>query len=406
MKTIFIFAYYSYKDPVFQSAVLPYFVDFPNKEAFRFILITFEQKKYRTNKQERRDIDAFLKKQNIQWYNVNWHSGRFKLIKKAYDFTVGMLLSSWIIIRHQVDIIYSEAFPGAIITHILSRIFRKPHMIHSFEPHTEYMVEGGVWASSSWEARLLGRFEKVIARKASVIMTATRAMIERFKKEGVTSTIIRVPSCVDIQHFQYMPDARQQIRSQLGITDSECVIVCIGKMGGMYWQEEIFAFFRACLVQDSRFRFLFYTPDEQEKICNYAEQYQISKDRLSIGFLRREQVPAHLSAADFGLVHVHQYPSKRFCSPIKDGEYWACGLPIIIPKGVSDDFKFAEEEQIGFVLDGSTEKSFSTVAQQLLSVWQDKTAYASMRERCRKFVEADRNVARYQEIYRNTFLKN
>lgn len=405
MKTIFIFAYYSYFDPVFQSAVLPYFTNFPQKDQFKFVLITFEQKKYRTTNKQRLAIKEFLFQQNIRWYNVNWHSGKFKLIKKIYDFLVAFFLSAWIIVKHRVDIIYSEAFPGAIITHFLSRLFRRPHIVHSFEPHTEYMVEGGVWKKNSWEAKLLRHFEKEIAHKAYAIMTATGAMAERLRKDGVKAKIIRVPSCVDTQHFTFLPKARQEVRKMLNIPDSECVIICIGKMGGMYWEAEIFRFFQACLLQDQRFRFLFYTPDDQNKISQYARQYSIPENKITSGFLKRDEVPQYLSAADFGLVPVHQYPSKRFCSPIKDGEYWACELPIVIPAGVSDDFEFVKEKCLGFVLDDTSDASFIKAAQAIIKTWQDEVGNEEMRERCRKFVKADRDVAVYKEVYKKIFLQ-
>ena len=402
-KVIFIFAYYSYKDPVFQSAVLPYFIMFPEKEKFIFVLLTFEQRKYRTNQDERTAIAAHLKQNNIVWYNVNWHSGRFKVIKKVYDFIVAITLSAWIIYKHKVDIIYSEAFPGAIISHILSRVFSKPHIVHTFEPHTDYMVEGGVWANTSWESRLLLRFERKVAKKASVIMTATGAMIERLRNEGVKANIIRVPSCVDLQHFKFMPHARSHLRKSLGIDEGECVIIYIGKMGGMYWEEEIFKFFAVCLSVSSTFRFLFYTPDDPEKVQQLASKYAIPNDKLSYGFLSRDEVPQYLSAADFGLVPVRQYSSKRFCSPIKDGEYWACGLPIIIPSGVSDDYIFAREKNIGLVLDEIKDTSFEKVAVDILRIWKDTPALSVMRNDCREFVEKDRSIAFYQEFYKDVF---
>jgi len=155
MKTIFIFAYYSYKDPVFQSAVLPYFTDFPEKEKFRFVLLTFEQRQHRLSAQAQKKIKEELKHHRIFWQHAYWHSGRFKPLKKAFDFLWGITLSIYLILRNNADIIYSEGFPGAIIGHYLSLLTGKKHIVHTFEPHADYMIESGIWSADSWEARLI-----------------------------------------------------------------------------------------------------------------------------------------------------------------------------------------------------------------------------------------------------------
>jgi hypothetical protein len=44
-------------------------------------------------------------------------------------------------------------------------------------------------------------------------------------------------------------------------------------------------------------------------------------------------------------------PSKRFGTPVKDGEYWACGLPIVIMPDISDDSQIVSDENAGVVLE-------------------------------------------------------
>ena len=68
--------------------------------------------------------------------------------------------------------------------HHLAKFFNLPHMVHSFEPHTQYMIEAGVWSESSWEAKLLGRYEVKIAKNCSHIFTATQEMMKRIRSWG------------------------------------------------------------------------------------------------------------------------------------------------------------------------------------------------------------------------------
>lgn len=401
-KTILIFAYYSFRDPVFQSAVLPYFKNFPQKNTYCFYLLTFEQEKYSMSAQEAKRVKADLLKHNIIWKRRQWHSGYFKLPKKLYDLLAGIIASVWLVKVKHIDCIYSEGFPGAVIAHFVSKICRIAHIVHTFEPHTDYMVEGGVWKKTSWEAKFLRYFEAKVGENAYAILTATDAYIQQLKKHGIKAQIYRVPSCVDIEHFKFNQAARQEIRDALSIQHDEIVIVYIGKTGGMYWDKEIFEFFSLCLQENRLFRFLFFTTEPPENIATARIKYGIPEDKLYVKYVRREDMPKYLSAADWGLVPVCQYPSKRFCSPIKDGEYWACGLPLIIPENISDDFSYAIEHEIGVVLKSTAQDDMKSGIECMkkFSMMHGKEEVAV---RARSFVLADRNVKIYQLLYKEMF---
>ena len=63
-----------------------------------------------------------------------------------------------------------------------------------------------------------------------------------------------------------------------------------------------------------------------------------------------EKINEYLAAADFGITLVKPVPTKLYCTPIKDGEYWATGLPVVITKDISDDSKIIEQNNTGYVL--------------------------------------------------------
>ncbi|MCP4437720.1 MAG: glycosyltransferase family 4 protein [Aureispira sp.] len=404
-KTIFIFAYYSYKDPVFQSAVLPYFENFPNKDQFRFILLNFEQDQYRTSTAERTTIRQHLAQHNIIWYNTKWHSGRFKLIKKAFDFSWGLLLSLFLVIRYRAKAIYTEAFPGAIIGHILAKVTFRKHMVHTFEPHADYMVEAGEWSDTGWETKLLRSFERKVAKRCSHIFTATDGMIERIKEWGTNAQMHRVPSCVDLKTFEHQSQLGASLKKEHKIPESACVLVYLGKFGGYYWEEELFQLFAACERLDNQeFYYCIFTPEDHAGPIQYFEQYGIPKNKYLIKTLQKADVPAHLSMANIGISAVRPFPSKRFCSPIKNGEYWACGLPILTVKEVADDFIFAERHQLGIVMPDLTESSIFNAAKDIVNWYQQQNA-VEVSQRCVDFVNKDRNVETYRKLYASIFEK-
>lgn len=361
MTTIFVFAYYSYKDPVFQSAVLAY-LQVLKSPHLRFIILTWEQGQFRIDKTEKRQLREALLESNIVWHNTTWHSGRFKLLKKAFDLVKGVVLSGFLIAKYRAKTIYSEGFPGAIIGHYLSILTRTPHVIHTFEPHADYMMESGVWRKNSWEYKLLTLLEMRIAKRAERIITATRAYKEVLKSRLGRDNIAVVPSCVDTNHYKFDIRKRDEIRQDLGIHDNQIVVVYLGKVGGMYMDDEIFQFFNYCLrLKNDNFFFFLFTNEELARITCDLNRFEIPLTKVLVKHLAKPEVPAYLSAADIGFCGIRPTPSRRYSSPIKNGEYWACGLPVLVPHGISDDYVLADEYGIGFSFKEIVDIKFSVL---------------------------------------------
>ncbi|MFK7900658.1 MAG: glycosyltransferase [Cyclobacteriaceae bacterium] len=403
-KRIFIFAYYSYNDPVFQSAVLPYFLNFPEKELYQFILLTFEQKKFSLSTNERKEVEKKLLNHNIVWHRTKWHSGQLKIIKKAFDLSWGIIYSLYLVLKNKAQIVYSEGFPGAIISHFITRITRRKHIIHTFEPHTDYMIESGIWKAKSWEAVLLNKYEKKVALSADLIMTATEAYKKKIVNWGLNQEkIMIVPSCVDTSLFQYNSNDRKEIRNRLNINDNDIIITYLGKFGGMYTEKEFFDFANSCVSNHPaiKFHFWIFTSHSLDVIKGWISNYDnITEKHFLINKLTREEVPKYLSASDVGFVGVKQYPSKRFCSPIKDGEYWSCGLPILIPENISDDFVFTKENELGIVIKKLEEKEYVKSIQEFI---EKKDIFS--KEKIRNFILSNRDIRNFQKKYHEVFSK-
>jgi hypothetical protein len=92
-------------------------------------------------------------------------------------------------------------------------------------------------------------------------------------------------------------------------------------------------------------------------------------------------MPDWLSAADLGIVAVPPLPAQRFRSPIKVGEYLACGLPYIVCRGVSEDDLWAERYGVGVVIDAFTREAVWRKADRIRALLaEEKTG---LRSRCR-----------------------
>src|SRR5690606_16912262 len=94
--------------------------------------------------------------------------------------------------------------------------------------------------------------------------------------------------------------------------------------------------------------------------------------------------------SDIGFCGVRPIRSQRFSSPIKNGEYLACGLPIIIPKGVSDDYLIVELEKIGLVFIEIEQISFANLL-ELKNINKEKIRKIAIQKRSLELVKKQYN---------------
>src|SRR5690606_18802981 len=67
-------------------------------------------------------------------------------------------------------------------------------------------------------------------------------------------------------------------------------------------------------------------------------------------FVENKFIADYIGLADFAITPFVPVPSKRYGSPIKTGEYWAVGLPVIITKDISTDSDIISQNNCGYVL--------------------------------------------------------
>ena len=105
---------------------------------------------------------------------------------------------------------------------------------------------------------------------------------------------------------------------------------------------------------------------------------------------------------DFALCPVKPVPTKKYCSPIKTGEYWSMGLPVVITDNISNDSTIIEQNNAGHVLRSLNENEYSKAVEHINELLKEDPAELSIR--IRKLAEQYRNfdIARkiYSEIYR------
>lgn len=196
-----------------------------------------------------------------------------------------------------------------------------------------------------------------------------------------------------------------KMRAQLGIKEDEIALIYLGKFGGMYWDEELFTLFRACYRRAPElYHFIILSQDDLLKLREKLRAAGIPDERAHLAFVPLNQVPAYLAASDMGICAVRQFPSKRYCSPIKDGEYWANGLPVAIPTGVSDDYELTRENGLGVVIEETSTLGLELAAEDIHKWFQQHQA-SEVRARTRDFAARDRDVKVFRGVLNELFVE-
>jgi glycosyltransferase involved in cell wall biosynthesis len=221
-----------------------------------------------------------------------------------------------------------------------------------FEPHSLYMAEMGIWRTRGVKYRLVRFLEVLQMRRQDVLIVPTQAVKDHAIGHGRRRPCHLQGITIDVAAAAHDPSARDELRTRYGLHGST-VLAYVGKFGGIYHDLEAYGAFMLRMADvEPLMKFLVITQAEWCGRMEALSDLDRIRDRiLAIPPVPPVELPRWLSAADFGVIAVPPTPSQAFRTPVKSAYYWAAGLPIIIPRGVSDDHVVADLEDVGVVVD-------------------------------------------------------
>lgn len=377
-----VFIYHSFKDPLFQNLVFQYIKTLASSGPYRFYLITYEQEKFKISKPEQETIKQELAKLGIYWYPLTYHSGKFILIKKLYDFSAAFFLISFLKFTKRIKLIFAFTNLSASISIVCAKLLKLKSLIYCYEPHTDYLVELGEWQQSSLKYKLSNYIEKYAGIEADFVLASTKYVVEELYKWNAKGKIYRAPVCIDESDFYFRPAGRKRIRNKYQITNRK-VFLYIGKFGGLYYKQEVALLCSSVKQYIPDAFFLIVTSNPYKEVYQwFVEEGLKNSDFAITSNLTNEEIKEYISAADIGLSTVPPSPSQKFRSPTKVAEYLMCGIPYVTCRGVSEDDIYAEQFNVGVVL---KEYSSEEVKKNIFKLeFLMNEAKAEQQNRCRK----------------------
>jgi len=392
MKALYI-TYMSLTEPLSYSQVLSYLNGLAQRNTLINIL-SFEKEEFCT-KEKINEIKRGLGKVGIKWSFLRYHKNP-QFLAKTWDILSGVFVSFFIALKERVDVIHARnticAFMG-----ILPVLVLKKSLIFDMRGFmAEEYADANLWEKSSLIYKVVNKLERYFAQKAdeNIVLTekARDYLIDNYLVNSKNINIIS--TCVNLEQFK-----RREWLCGLDLPDSKrFTIIYTGSLGTWYMLQEMLSFFNILYKSDPDAVFIILTQTEKRIIKSYIPEGLIKNIRIEI--TRPEQVPDFLNTADAGIFFIKPCLSKMFSCPTKFAEYLACGLPVVINKGIGDTEKIVRDNRIGVIIENFTEEGYRLGIERLRALLKEGNA---LKERCvevaGRYFSLEQGIDRYSKVY-------
>ncbi len=394
MRTLLFLDYWSLNEPLTQATVLPTLrMVLDEGLADRIVLVTVERSTAPAGPPMTHMAGVV---------HVPLHATRFPVrpIARAMDLLRMVPRIAAIVREQKVDAIMARGVVAGGFARSVHQRTGIPYAVDYFEPHAEYMADVGEWSRQGLLYRALNRSIAAQWRSAVRCISVTRNFQRMCIAAGAVPDRLLVAPCpVDAERMVYNAADRTRLRSALGWQDA-IVGVYAGKFGGLYHRERSFAAFAAAQrIVGAGFGLIILTSEPEEQVREGLAAAGFAGDRSLVRYARHEEVPAHLSAADFAFAPYRGTPSSACISPMKIGEYWANGLPVLLTRGVGDDSAIIADEPLAGALFDPEGDDITTALPRILEVLN----VPDQRERTSALAVKYRSMALTMNAYRETF---
>ena len=302
--------------------------------------------------------------------------------------------------KHLIDIILCR---GALAGSLGYKLWKKTNIefiVESFEPHSQYMVEAGTW--SVWDPRYIIQryFENKQKKHAVGLMPVSLNYKNKLLSEGIEEERIQLLPCtVDVDVFKPGEDS-MQIRDRLGFSKDQIIGIYVGKFGDIYLDKETFYIFQKSFQYfGPDFRLIILSPQSGQSIMERVHSYKLDPDKVTVSYVDVVGLKNFLDIADFAYCTVRPGYSRLFCCPVKNGEYWAMGLPVVIPQGIGDDSELIDQLDAGVVLHNFEETHLIDCFDELKNILKEPNHKIRIRELAKKY----RSREHIQRVYAHFF---
>lgn len=402
-RRVLFISYNGMLEPLGQSQVIPYLRELA-KRGVRFTLLSFERPSAFTTegRLQSDQLRRQLSLQGIEWHWLPYHQ-RPSVPATIYDVVAGLRKASSLVKRNRIEMVHARSHIPAAIALGLKRRFGTKMIFDLRGLMAEEYVDAEHWREDGVPYRITKASERRMFASTDAVVTLTERIWPIIKEwDGLRGRAVHhevIPCCTDLSLFKFSEEDRAQRRSELGLGD-RFTVVYSGSLDGWYLTEKMADFFASLVRRRPDAHLLWLTKGNHDRVKDLMRGRNITADNFSVLAVASAEVPSYLAAADAGLAFIKRCLSKLASSPTKNGEYLACGLPLIINAGVGDSDSLIDDWNAGVLIKDFTDEEYGTAIIKL----EEMVAHPDVRQRARMVAEQlfDLNtigVERYSGLY-------
>jgi glycosyltransferase involved in cell wall biosynthesis len=250
--------------------------------------------------------------------------------------------------RRGIRRLYARGIWGPVVLLLSGRVSEIPYV---YDVRGALVDETIAARSAKWKAWLFAAIERWCIRRAYRVSAVSTPLASDVAARFGRADIVVIPSCVRLSATNATPDSIRDIRANLGLHPSAIVLVY---SGGLDYYQQVPEMLELWwhLLSEADLRFLLLTNEAPRRDTDGAlNRLSEFGDRLVRRTVAREEVGAHLAAADVGFMLREQRFLNKAASPVKFAEYLAAGLGVVASPGTGDVSDLITTHDLGTLVD-------------------------------------------------------
>lgn len=325
-------------DPLGQSQILPYLTRLSNDYAIA--IVSFE--KSVRFKDQRETVENICAEYVIHWIPLKYHKWP-PILSTLYDVWRLYRKTKALHKHHNFRIVHCRSYITSLVGLSLKRRHGIKFIFDMRGFWADERVDGGLWNLKNPLYKIIYRYfkrmEMRFLKASDHIVTLTENAKNEILSWNVSTPVTVIPCCVDTELFdpaKYTKSEKEELRKQLGLAESDYVVLYLGSLGTWYMVNEMLQVFSLIKEKNLNAKFLIITPDSYD-FGDYPH-----RESVIIKGVPRREVPLYISIADVGIFFITPAYSKKASSPTKMGELLAMDIPLICNEGWGDIAYYAK----------------------------------------------------------------
>ena len=406
-RRVLFISYNGMLDPLGQSQVIPYLRELA-KKGVRFTLLSFERPRAFTpeGSAQCEQLRQHLAAQDIEWHWLPYHQ-RPSIPATIYDVLAGYRKAGRFVRRNQIELVHARGHIPATIALGLKKRFGTKMIFDVRGLMAEEYVDAEHWREGGIPYRLTKATERRILAATDAVVTLTERIWPIIREwEGLRGRSVPhevIPCCVDLSLFKFSEEERARRRAELGLGD-RFTMVYSGSLDGWYLTEKMADFFASFLQRRPDAHLLWLTTGSHDRVRELMRNRNVENGNFSVLSIASPAVPSYLAAADAGLAFIKRCVSKIASSPTKNGEYLACGLPLIINEGIGDSDALIDDWKAGVLIENFTDDEYAEAGRIIERMVSEPEVRKSARWVAEQLFDLNAvGAERYARLYEKVF---